>query len=146
MTKRLFIITAVVALLGGATAIATAQSGDGFGPRRGGPGGPGGPMRDFGLRGIELTDAQRDQVKTIMDAHRDELQKAGTAVREAHRALAEATRADPVNEEAIRTASAAVGSAMANESILRARIRGEVSAILTAEQQETLKTRGRRRQ
>ena len=48
-------------------------------PFRGGPGGPGrmgGPGGPMGmlpmLREINLTDAQKDQVKAIADAHKDE--------------------------------------------------------------------------
>ena len=42
-------------------------AGMGMGP--GGPGGPGGPMAV--LRGLELTDAQREQIRAIMDAERE---------------------------------------------------------------------------
>jgi periplasmic protein CpxP/Spy len=152
MTKRTFIIVGLIAALAGGSAVATAQSpqsgprgqGTGPGPRRG-PG-PGGPLADLGLRGIELTDAQREQLKGIMESHRPEMQKAGEAVRDAHRSLAEATQAQPVNEDAIRAAATAVGTATGNDAVLRAKLRSEVFAILTAEQQEQAKTRTRRRQ
>jgi periplasmic protein CpxP/Spy len=45
--------------------------GMGMGPGGpGGRGGPGGPMAL--LRGVELTDAQREQIRGIMDAHRQD--------------------------------------------------------------------------
>jgi Spy/CpxP family protein refolding chaperone len=88
-----------------------------------------------------LTDAQRDQVRTIMQSHQEATEAARTKLRGAHRALAEATRAETIDEAAIRARSADVGTAMADEAILSAKIRGEVLAILTPEQQATLKER-----
>jgi protein CpxP len=95
----------------------------------------------LGLRGIELTDAQREQVRAIMDAHRAEFDEAGTKLREAHRAFAEAVDTTPVDEATVRARSAAIATAMADEAILRAKARSEVQAILTPEQQEQLQQR-----
>jgi Spy/CpxP family protein refolding chaperone len=147
MSKRIFIALGLVAVLAGA-AIAQNAGPQGPGPRRG-PGGPGGRgfAGDLGLRGIELTETQREQVRTIMERHQTGLQQAMTRLRDAHRGLAEATQADSLNEQTVRTQAAAVGSAMADEAILRARMRSEVLAILTAEQQQQLKQRaGQRRE
>jgi protein CpxP len=156
MTKRVLIAAGLVAALAGVT-IAWAQDpqpGPGIeqrGPRgrhgRLGPGGPGGPGPDLlGLRGIELTDAQREQVRSIMESHQAEFQQVHQKVREAHRTLAEATNADTIDEAAIRTRSAAVATAMADEAILRGKVRAEVFAILTAEQQQQLRERRAERQ
>jgi protein CpxP len=98
-------------------------------------------MMDFGLRGLDLSDAQKEQVRTIMDSHKDEFQQIGTRMRDAQRAFAEATRADTIDEAAIRAKATAVAAVMADEAILRAKVHGEVAGILTAEQQEQLKTR-----
>jgi protein CpxP len=146
MTKRVLIAAGLAAALisGGALVLAQSAEGPGAHGPRGPRGGPGGRM-EFGLRGIELTDAQRQQVQTIMASHRDELQQVGEKVREAHRAFAQATSAETIDEAAIRTASTVVASAMADEGILRARIRSEVNGILTAEQREQLKTRQQER-
>jgi protein CpxP len=103
--------------------------------------GPGSPLRDLGLAGLDLTEAQRDQVRTIMESHREALQQAAAKLREAHRAFAEATFAAAVDEAAIRARSTEVAAAMADEAILRATIRGEVSAILTEEQRQQLESR-----
>ena len=142
MTKRVLIAAGLAAALisGGALALAQSAQGPGVHGPHSPRGGPGGRM-EFGLRGIDLTDAQRQQVQAIMESHRDELQQIGEKVREAHRAFAQATSAETIDEAAIRTASTAVANAMADEGILRARIRSEVNGILTAEQREQLKTR-----
>jgi protein CpxP len=110
----------------------------GRGPRPGGPG-------DFGLRGIELTDTQREQVRSIMDTNRAALEQTGKALREAHRAFAEATMAATVDEATVRARSTAVANAMADEAILRAKVRAEVHALLTAEQLQQLQARPQRR-
>lgn len=144
MTKRVLIAAGLVVALIGASAVAIAQPpqggpgmhGAGRGPRGGGFRGP---RADLGLRGVDLTDAQREQVRTIMEAHKDELAQVGTRLREAHRALGAAAEAEPIDEAAIRSASTAVATALADEAILRAKVRAEVSGILTAEQLQQTK-------
>ena len=143
MNKRLLAAVGLAAILGGTATATLAQPPAGPGPHGPGRGARGGPSRfgDLGLRGIDLTDAQRDQVRTIMQSHQEATEAARTKLRGAHRALAEATRAETIDEAAIRARSADVGTAMADEAILSAKIRGEVLAILTPEQQATLKER-----
>jgi Spy/CpxP family protein refolding chaperone len=69
--KKLGLSAMLAAVLG----VAAFSLADAQGERRGpgfGPGGPG-SGRGFGmLRGVELTDAQRDQVRTIMQEWRDD--------------------------------------------------------------------------
>lgn len=146
MTKHVLIAAGLAAALisGSALALAQPPQGKGPGPRvgRGGPGpGMGGPMMEFGLRGLDLSDSQKEQVKSIVDSHKDEFRQVGDKMRQAHEAFAEATVADPIDESAIRAKTAAVASAMADEAILRAKVRTEIHGILTAEQLEQLKTR-----
>jgi protein CpxP len=104
-----------------------------------GPGGPGmrgGPGGMFGLplRELDLTDAQREQVKAIMASHRDEQKAAGDKMMAARKALHEAIAAETFNEAAIRAAAGEVGAAEADAAVLQAKIHGEVFAILTPEQ------------
>jgi len=104
-----------------------------------GPGGPGmrgGPGGMFGLplRELDLTDAQREQVKAIMTSHRDEQKAVGDKMMAARKALHEAIAAETFNEAAIRAAAGEVGAAEADAAVLQAKIHGEVFAILTPEQ------------
>jgi periplasmic protein CpxP/Spy len=153
MTKRILIAAGLVAALAGGGAIALAQApqaGPGVQRGPGGPGGPGprmrgGPMGDLGLRGVELTDAQREQVRSVMESHQTELQQVGTKLRDAHRSFAEAARADTLDENTLRTRSAALAAAMTDEAILRAKVRAELRGILTAEQQQQLNDRSKDR-
>jgi Spy/CpxP family protein refolding chaperone len=55
---------------------------------------------DLGLRGVDLTDAQREQLRGIMENHQAALQQVGTRLRDAHRAFAEAASAQPLDEAA----------------------------------------------
>jgi Spy/CpxP family protein refolding chaperone len=145
MTKRLIVAAGLIAALAGASGIAVAdQPQPGVqGPGRPGPrGGPrGGPLMDFGLRGVQLTDTQRDQARSILESHKAEFADLAAKLRTAHAAFAQAVRSGPVDEAAIRERSTAVASAMADEAILRAKVRTEVEALLTPEQQEQLKQR-----
>jgi periplasmic protein CpxP/Spy len=151
MTKRVLIAAGLAAVLAGAGAIAIAQSpqagagvhGFGRGFRGGGPGGFG---ADLELRGIDLTDAQRDQLHSIMESHKAEFEQVRTKVRAAHQGMAEVTAADTIDEAAIRAKSAEVAAAMADDAILRAKVRTEVFGILTAEQQQQVKDRRATRQ
>lgn len=137
MIKRVLIAAGIVAAVaGGAVALAQAPAPGGPGVHGPGRGGRGGPGADFGLRGVDLTDAQRDQVRAIRESHRSEFDAAHTKLRDAHRAFGEATGAATIDEAAIRAGSAEVAAAMADEAILRAKVRAEVFAILTPEQQQ----------
>ena len=110
-----------------------------FGP--GGPGGPGGPDGPMipGLRALDLTDLQRDQVKGIVDSHKDEFEQVGEKMRTARQAMGELAGADVLDENAIRAKSADVANAEADAVILNAKVRAEVFATLTPEQLQKAK-------
>lgn len=130
--------TTVVAA-GAAVALATvlaagvAAQGEGPGRRGGFRHGPGGFPR---LAALNLTDAQREQVREVMQRHRGEMQAAGVKLREAHQAQRQAIETVPVNEGLVRSASQAVGEAQTEMAVLQARIHSEVWSLLTAEQQQ----------
>lgn len=89
---------------------------------------------DLPLPGLNLTDAQREQVRAIMQHHRDDgralLQKAQAAFD----ALQKST-ATTVDEGAAAQHGQALGAVIGEAAVLRARVRGEIFAILTPEQQ-----------
>ena len=100
---------------------------------RGGPGGPGG-MFGLPMRELDLTDAQREQVRTIMESHRDQQKAIGDRMQAARKALHDAIAAETIDEGAIRGAAADIGTIEADAAVLQAKIRGEVFALLTPEQ------------
>ena len=94
---------------------------------------------------LNLTDAQRDQVKNIVDSHRTDLQALGERLGTARRSLESAVSADVTDEAAIRARAGDVAAVDADMAVMRARIRSQVLQILTSEQQTTLKNLEARR-
>ena len=170
--KKAVVLVAVVAITGAIGVVLSAQmvprrgpdrqgqgpdmmGGPGMGgPMRGGPGMMGGPrgggfggpmgMGGFGLRGLDVTDAQRQQIQGIFEAHKDQLKAVGDATMEARKALHEAMASDTADEATIRQLAAAVGAAETEAIVLQAKVRKEVFQVLTPEQQQKAKElRGR---
>lgn len=113
------------------------------GPGRfGGPGGPGGPMGMLPMLGREigLSETQRDQIKTIAAAHRNEWKALAERGQAAHMAVADAITADTVDEALIRQKSADASAVDADLAVARAHAHAEVLQILTAAQRAQLKT------
>lgn len=148
MTKRWTVavgaILGVVLLAGtGAAVVAAQEQGPDGRPagmgRRGGPRGPGGLLP--ALRGLELTDAQRQQVKATMGAHKATADAQRDALRAAHKALNDAITAGTFDEAAVREKAAALAVLDADAAVLRAKVHSEVWALLTPEQQAQAKAR-----
>lgn len=107
----------------------------------GGPGGvmrrgPGGPGAGLPLRGLDLTDTQREQVRVAIDAHKTEFEALATRMRAARKTLNEAVTADTFNEATVRQKAIDVAAAEADGAVLRAKAHSEVWALLTPEQQQ----------
>jgi periplasmic protein CpxP/Spy len=157
MTKRFgLVVGAMVVALGLASVYVSAQNSSGggspfMGRGRGGPGGPGGPGRGgpMGMLGplgpmimgrLNLTDAQREQVKSVIEAHSTDMKAVGDRAFAAHQALEAVISADTVDESAIRARSADVATIDADMAVMRAQIRAEVWQILTPDQQQQART------
>jgi Spy/CpxP family protein refolding chaperone len=89
---------------------------------------------------LNLTDSQKDQIKTIAATHKDEWKALADRGRAAHLALDDAIGADSVNEALIRQKSAEASAVDADMAVARAHAHAEVLQILTAEQKTQLKT------
>jgi Spy/CpxP family protein refolding chaperone len=90
-------------------------------------------------RELNLTDTQKDQIKAIAGAHKDEWTSLADRERTAHAALNDLVMADTVDEAAIRQKSAEVAAVDADAAVARAHAHAEVSQILTADQRAQLK-------
>lgn len=114
----------------------------GRGMRGGGPGGPGGPG-GFGqglmVRQLNLTDAQKDQFKTITQQHRDQNKATMERLRTAMDAARKAVQTMPVNEALIRSTTQDLADAQAEAAIQRAHLQSELYALLTPDQQAQAK-------
>lgn len=109
-----------------------------------GPGGPDGPMGMMGgpmfpLPRLGLSETQMDQVKDVMQRHRPEMEAAGQKLKVAHDAQQKAVMAIPADENGIRASAEALAAATTDAGLLRARVRNEVWALLTPEQQTKAK-------
>jgi Spy/CpxP family protein refolding chaperone len=145
MTRRLA-LTAALALTLGALPLLAQQGpgGGGFGgpggQRMGGPGrgGPGGPMGVLpGLNRIELSDAQREQIRSIMEQERQSGDP-GEKLRQAEQALHAALLADAPDAQAIEAAKAAIHAAQAAELDHQVDLMQKVVQVLTPAQRQEL--------
>jgi periplasmic protein CpxP/Spy len=104
----------------------------------GGPMGPGMAMR-HGLAQLNLTDDQKTQIKGIMQAHREEMQGFAKQVRDARKALGDAVMND-ADEATIRARAADLGKVQADLAVFGAKLRKDIFAVLTPDQQAKAKT------
>lgn len=107
---------------------------------RHGPG-PGGPLGEFRMMAerLGLTDAQKAQIKSILQSHKDEWKALADRAATAHKALQDAVTADPIDDELIRQRSAAVAAVQADVAVARAHTRAEILQVLTPDQQAQAK-------
>jgi Spy/CpxP family protein refolding chaperone len=89
---------------------------------------------------LNLSDAQKDQVKAIAQSHRDEWQSLADHVSTARQGLRVAITSGTFDEALVRDKSAALGQAEADVAVASARAFGEVFQILTQEQQAKLRS------
>lgn len=129
--------TVVAALVASGAAFAQGPRGGGRGP------GPGAPAME--LRGLNLTDAQEQQVRQIRQQDREAMQALQAKVRAAAAAQRAAIQQVPVNEGLIREATAALAELQAEVAIRQAHVYNQVWAVLTpAQQAQASKIRGSR--
>ena len=117
------------------------RGGRGRGP--GGPGGGGlmgflGPIGMMASR-LELTDTQKDQIKSIAQSHADEWKALLAREQQARQAQQTAIASAQFDEVTIRQRSAELGAVDSDVAVARARARGELLQILTTAQQAKLK-------
>lgn len=133
-----------------AGALQEEEQGPGFYGRRmhgrpgflGGPGGPGGGFMHWRmLRQLNLTEEQKEQLRTLRKAHIEKTEKEHEALIEAGRKFHEAVRAleeGSGTEEAVYAASETLAEAQAALAVARSGLRAEFMAVLTPEQQKKL--------
>src|ERR1700752_2761971 len=137
---RKIVVTAGLVTLMSVGAVALfAQGGPGRGAGQFGPGGPGGGRgfaAGFALGQLDLSDAQKQQVRAIMQRHREQSRATMERVQDAMQGQGAAINAVPVNEAAVRQASAALAAVQADAAVEQARLHADIFSILTVEQQE----------
>ncbi len=100
---------------------------------RGGPGGPGGmPM-------VELTEAQRDAMRSAMEDHREEMNQLGEKMRDARNGLQEAIFAEKQDAQKIESHAKEVAELQAQMTMIQAKMFAAVRSKFTPDQLEKLK-------
>jgi protein CpxP len=137
LTGVIAVVLAVAGTFAAGSVVQAQRARGGFG----GPGGFGG-FGGFGhrqalgmLRQLDLTDQQRQQVRTIMQNHKSDFQQVRERIHTAMEAQHAAASATPPDEATIRAKATEVGAAEGDLAVLLARVRTEVFQILTPEQQ-----------
>ena len=129
-------VIALAALLAGG-AVAYAQTAQGGGPRGRGFGvGPGGLGAGLSLRGLDLTEAQREQVRQLTQQSREQMRGLMDRVRTAQDARRKAVETVPFNESLVRAAMQDLAEVEADLAVAGARLRSDIYALLTPEQQQ----------
>lgn len=125
-----------IALVAGGTSLFA--QGPGFGGFRGrGPGAAlGGPGVGLPLGQLELTDAQRQQIRQLVQQRRNEMRPLVEHLRTAAEARRQAVTAIPVDEARIRAATQELAQVQADVAVQQARLQSEIVALLTPEQQQ----------
>lgn len=104
-----------------------------------------GKRSGYFMRGLDLTEAQRDKIFEIRHAAAPALREKGKAAFEARKALREATRAEQFDEAKVRGAAERLAKAEADVVVERARVRQQVLSVLTPEQRAKLEQAKERR-
>jgi protein CpxP len=123
---------ALMALL--ATSVAWAQ-GPGGGRPFGGRGGRGLMGPGLALQALNLTDAQREQVREIRERFREQGKALSQRLREAADKQRQAIETLPVNETLITSATQDMTQTQVDVAIQEARLHAEVWSVLTPDQQ-----------
>jgi len=88
---------------------------------------------------LNLTEAQREQIRTLREAQRTDQQLLREKMSAARQQLRQAMRADVPDEAAVRAAVGAVAALQADQAVLQARARAQFMEVLTPEQQARMK-------
>jgi Spy/CpxP family protein refolding chaperone len=91
---------------------------------------------------LNLTDAQAQQIKQVLDSRQVQMTAQGEALKTARGALRQAVAATPFNEAAIRSAATAIGQAEGDAAVLRAQVHAQILPLLNADQQQKFATFG----
>ena len=93
------------------------------------------------FKGLNLTSAQKEQLKDIMKGHHKEFIEGKIAVLLARQNLMAATTSSTFDQSAVQKASSEMSAAHEKMTILHAKVFSEVMPILTPDQQAVVKGR-----
>jgi protein CpxP len=120
--------------------LAQGPDGRGHGRRGDGLGRMARGVQGLPLRQLELTDAQREQVRGIVSARSADFKAVADRLRSAREAQQAAVTRVPVDENEVRARVTDAAAIEAEMAVLRARVHEQVYQVLTPEQQQKAKT------
>jgi Spy/CpxP family protein refolding chaperone len=132
MKRTLWSAAAALVLAAAAAIPVVAQPPQGRGDRPGGPGGFGGPFPM--LRELKLSDAQREQIRTITQQQRDTAGDSQKKVADLNKQLHLAILADTPDPQKIEELKTAIGAAAAEALTARIDVQTRIAQVLTPEQ------------
>ena len=87
---------------------------------------------------LHLTADQNQQIASIVKLNQESMQAAMTKAKETREALNRQTQAGPFDEQSVRAACKQAAAAGEEAAVLRAKVAGQISAVLTSDQQAAL--------
>ena len=143
MKQKILVLAGIAALLIGATVFALAQH-PGMGEKMRGHG-PG-DMVEHISRELNLTDAQKAQVKTLFDAQQATEEQRHTKLDDLRKQMEAATANGQFDENTVRGLASQQAQLMTDQMVDHLRLHSQVYALLTAEQKtkadQMMKMRG----
>jgi periplasmic protein CpxP/Spy len=130
MKKKILVLAGIAALLIGATVFALAQHPGMREKMRGGPG----DMVEHISRELNLTDAQKDQVKALLEAQHATEDARHTKLDELRKQIDTATANGQFDENTVRNLANQQAQLMADEMVDHLRLHSKIYGLLTAEQ------------
>lgn len=132
MRNRIIVIASIAVLVIGAAVLAVGHGFQGPGGHGGGPGH--GEMLEHMARELNLTDAQKEQVKGIMESTEATAEGIHAKLEEVHKQLEAATANGQFDEAQVRTLANQQGQLEADMTVEHMRAMSKIYSILTAEQ------------
>jgi protein CpxP len=132
MKKRILMIASIAVLVVAATVLALAQghAGQGEKMRRGGPS----DMIDHISRELNLTDAQREQMKAVMEAQRPADEERHAKLEEIRKQIDAVSANGQFDEATVRPLANQQAQLMADQMVDHLRMHSKMYSLLTAEQ------------
>ncbi|MDP2991341.1 MAG: Spy/CpxP family protein refolding chaperone [Kiritimatiellota bacterium] len=90
------------------------------------------------LEQLNLTADQRQQIESIVKLNQESMKAAMTKAKETREALTHQTQVGPFDEQSVRAACKKAAAAGEEAAVLRAKIAGQIRAVLTSDQQAAL--------
>lgn len=137
--KKTIMYASLAALIAGTAVTGTAYARGGFGHGFG-PGGfgDGSAQVERMIRVLDLDDAQRTEVRRIVDEARPEGRELGDSLRDARARFGELVKSDTLDTAELQSLADAQGDAIAAAMVTRAQVMHEIRGVLTADQLEQL--------